>query len=298
MDRGVYPVLQMPLDEDENIDPAVLAKEIDWLIDLGSSGFVLAMVSEVLRFTSEERRAQWQLTLKLIDGRAPLVVSIGAESTVVAVTQAQLAESDGASLLMATPPAIFPATSSEIYSYYRAIAQAVQIPLVVQDASNYLGQPLPIELYERLLNEFGTTKIQFKPEAIPVEDRVRAIQQVTRGEGQVFEGQSGMDLLDTHPLGLVGTMPGSEIVWAIKALWDALEVQDLPRATEIHAGIKRLIAFQSSLDAYVAVEKYLLVKQGIFSTAKQRGPVGVVLTAETKLSIDQVFEELVAIVSK
>lgn len=298
MDRGVYPVLQMPLDEGENIDPVVLAKEINWLIDLGAAGFVLAMVSEVLRFTSEERRTQWQLTLKLIDGRAPLVVSIGAESTVVAVKQAQLAELDGASLLMATPPAIFPATSEEIYSYYRAIAQAVQIPLIVQDASNYMGQPLPIELYERLLGEFGTTKIQFKPEAVPVKDRVTAIQRVTQGQSRVFEGQSGMDLLDTHPLGLVGTMPGSEIVWAIKALWDALEVQDLPRATDIHAAISRLIAFQPSLDAYVAVEKYLLVKQGIFSTTKQRGPVGIVLSAEMKLAIDKVFEELVEIVAK
>ena len=288
----------MPLDQDENIDPVILAKEINWLIDLGVAGFVLAMVSEVLRFTSEERRTQWQLTLKLIDGRAPLVVSIGAESTVVAVKQAQLAESDGASLLMATPPAIFPATSEEIYSYYRAIAQAVQIPLVVQDASNYMGQPLPIELYERLLNEFGTTKILFKPEAVPVKDRVIEIQRVTGGQSRVFEGQSGMDLLDTHPLGLVGTMPGSEIVWAIKALWDALEVQDLARATDIHTAISRLIAFQPSLDAYVAVEKYLLVKQGIFSRAKQRGPVGVFLSAETKLAIDQVFDDLVRIVAK
>ena len=288
----------MPLDQDENIDPVILAKEINWLIDLGAAGFVLAMVSEVLRFTSEERRTQWQLTLKLIDGRAPLVVSIGAESTVVAVKQAQLAESDGASLLMATPPAIFPATSEEIYSYYRAIAQAVQIPLVVQDASNYMGQPLPIELYERLLNEFGTTKILFKPEAVPVKDRVIEIQRVTGGQSRVFEGQSGMDLLDTHPLGLVGTMPGSEIVWAIKALWDALEVQDLARATDIHTAISRLIAFQPSLDAYVAVEKYLLVKQGIFSRAKQRGPVGVFLNAETKRAIDQVFDDLVRIVAK
>lgn len=297
MERGVYPVLQMPLDQNENIDPEVLAEEINWLIELGVAGFAVAMVSEVMRFTSEERRAQWQLILKLIDGRLPAVISVGAESTVVAVQQARLAESDGASLLMATPPAIFPATSEEIYAYYRAITDAVQIPIVVQDASNYMGQPLPIELYERLLNEFGTSRILFKPEAVPVKDRVSEIQRVTKGQGQVFEGQSGMDLLDTHSLGLVGTMPGSEIVWAIKALWDALEAEDLPRAKDIHAGITRLIAFQPSLDAYVAVEKYLLVKQGIFSSVRQRGPVGVALSTETKQSIDKVFEDLINIVA-
>jgi dihydrodipicolinate synthase/N-acetylneuraminate lyase len=92
-------------------------------------------------------------------------------------------------------------------------------------------------------------------------------------------------------------MPGSEIVWAIKALWEALEAEDLPRAKDIHAGISRLIAFQFSLDAYVAVEKYLLVKQGIFSSVRQRGPVGVILSTETKQSIDKVFEDLVNIVA-
>jgi len=298
MSRGIYPVLQMPLNTDQNIDEAVLANEIEWLIDLGVSGFAVAMVSEVMRFSSEERRAQWQLILKIINQRLPLVVSVGAESTAVAIRQAKLAEDDGASLLMATPPAIFPATSEEIYSYYRLIVQSVQIPVVVQDASNYMGQPLPIELYEKLLNEFGVERIQFKPEATPVKERVAEIQRIARGAAKVFEGQSGMDLLDTHPLGLFGTMPGSEIVWAIKALWDALEAGENARAVSIHEAISRLIEFQQTLDSYVAVEKYLLVKQGIFTSTIQRGPVGTVLSDATKVGIDAAFENLLRVVAE
>ena len=298
MSRGIYPVLQMPLNTDQNIDEAVLANEIEWLIDLGVSGFAVAMVSEVMRFSSEERQAQWQLILKIINQRLPLVVSVGAESTAVAIRQAKLAEDDGASLLMATPPAIFPATSEEIYSYYRLIVQSVQIPVVVQDASNYMGQPLPIELYERLLNEFGVDRIQFKPEATPVKERVAEIQRIAGGAAKVFEGQSGMDLLDTHPLGLVGTMPGSEIVWAIKALWDALEAGEDARAVSIHEAISRLIEFQQTLDSYVAVEKYLLVKQGIFTSTIQRGPVGTVLSDATKVGIDAAFENLLRVVAE
>lgn len=298
MSRGIYPVLQMPLDTDQEIDEAVLAQEIEWLIDLGVSGFAVAMVSEVMRFSSEERRAQWQLILKVVNHRLPLVVSVGAESTAVAIRQANLAEGDGASLLMATPPAVFPATSEEIYSYYRSIVRTVQIPVVVQDASNYMGQPLPIELYERLLNEFGVDRIQFKPEATPVKERVAEIQRIAQGAAKVFEGQSGMDLLDTHPLGLLGTMPGSEIVWAIKALWDSLEAGEKARAARIHDAISRLIEFQQTLDSYVAVEKYLLVKQGIFTSAMQRGPVGVVLSDATKAGIDSAFENLLKVVAE
>ena len=297
MSRGIYPVLQMPLDQDENIDVVALTQEINWLLDLGASGFAVAMVSEVMRFSSEERREQWKLVLKIINSRVPLVVSVGAESTAVAVRQAKYAEADGASLLMATPPAIFPATSEEIYTYYRSILEAVTIPVVVQDASNYMGQPIEVSLYERLLAEFGPERVQFKPEAVPVKDRVVAIQKAASGMAKVFEGQSGMDLLDTHPLGLFGTMPGSEIVWAIKALWDALEAGNLQRGQEIHEAISVLITFQTTLDAYVAVEKYLLVKQGIFTSVRQRGPVRIILDDVTKTKIDEAFENLQRVVA-
>ena len=297
MSRGIYPVLQMPLDQDENIDVVALTQEINWLLDLGASGFAVAMVSEVMRFSSEERREQWKLVLKIINSRVPLVVSVGAESTAVAVRQAKYAEADGASLLMATPPAIFPATSEEIYTYYRSILESVTIPVVVQDASNYMGQPIEVSLYERLLAEFGAERVQFKPEAVPVKDRVVAIQNAAGGSAKVFEGQSGMDLLDTHPLGLFGTMPGSEIVWAIKALWDALEAGNLQRGQEIHEAISVLITFQTTLDAYVAVEKYLLVKQGIFTSTRQRGPVRIILDDVTKTKIDEAFENLQRVVA-
>ena len=288
----------MPLDDNENIDPVALGAEIEWLIGLGVEGVVLAMVSEVMRFNSEERRAQWQLVLEFLKNRIPLVVSVGAESTSIAVGLAKLAALDGASLLIATPPASYPATSDEIYSYYRAIVEAVNIPIVVQDASNYMGQPLPMELYERLLSDFGTERIQFKPEAKPVRDRVARLQEITQGKAQVFEGQSGMDLLQTHELGLVGTMPGSEIVWAIAPLWQALEAGDIEKAKLIHQGISRLIEFQQSIDAYVAVEKYLLVKQGIFTSVKQRGPVSIVLSEAIKSQIDAVFRELQIVVKE
>ncbi len=296
MNRGIFPVLQMPLNELEEIEPKELRREIDWLISFGVEGVVLAMVSEVMRFSFEERRHQWQLVLEILEGRLPLIVSVGAESTRVAVKLAKQAASDGAAMLIATPPATYPATSDEIFSYYEAIVESVAIPVVVQDASNYMGQPLPMELYERLLEKFGTERIQFKPEAKPVRDRVARLQGITGGEAKIFEGQSGMDLLETHELGLVGTMPGSEIVWAISKLWNSLESGDFESAKQIHQGISELIEFQQTIDAYVAVEKYLLVKQGIFTSARQRGPVSTILSESTKAGIDRVFEKLISMI--
>ena len=146
---GVFTVLSTPFNDDDSIDFATLKKECDWLITQGVNGFVLAMVSEVLRLSAEERK---QLTAKVCEfssGKIPVVASVGAESSKIAVELAKAAETDGASALMATAPVAFAATSDEIISYFQTIIESVSIPLIIQDASNYVGQPLDISLYVR-----------------------------------------------------------------------------------------------------------------------------------------------------
>ena len=124
------------------------------------------------------------------------------------------------------------------------------------------------------------------------------LRDASNGRALVFEGQGGVDLLDTYPIGIVGTMPGAEVPWALVALFKALKEDDWDRAKSIHTPLAKLISYQTTLDAYVAVEKYLLVKQGIFTSARQRGPVGFILTNEMKLEIDVAFDQLKAAVDK
>jgi dihydrodipicolinate synthase/N-acetylneuraminate lyase len=295
---GVFNVLQTPLTETDEIDEAVFAREIEWLLECGIDGAVLAMVSEVLRFSAEDRRKQWQLVLKLIDGRIPVVASVGAESTYIATSLAKWAEIDGAAAVMATPPSAFATLSNEIKDYYVAIIESVKIPVIVQDASNYLGQPLDISLYVDLIDKYGAERVQFKPEAKPVKERLEMLRDASGGRALVFEGQGGVDLLDTYPIGIVGTMPGAEVPWALVALFKALKEDNWDRARSIHTPLAKLISYQTTLDAYVAVEKYLLVKQGIFTSTRQRGPVGFILTNEMKLEIDVAFDQLKAEVDK
>ena len=289
---GVFNVLQTPLTETDEIDEAVFAREIEWLLECGVDGAVLAMVSEVLRFSAEDRRKQWQLVLKLIDGRIPVVASVGAESTYIATSLAKWAEIDGAAAVMATPPSAFATLSNEIKDYYVAIIESVKIPVIVQDASNYLGQPLDISLYVDLIDKYGAERVQFKPEAKPVKERLEMLRDASGGRALVFEGQGGVDLLDTYPIGIVGTMPGAEVPWTLVALFKALKEDNWDRARSIHTPLAKLISYQTTLDAYVAVEKYLLVKQGIFTSARQRGPVGFILTKEAKIEIDAAFDDL------
>ena len=295
---GVFNVLQTPLTETDEIDEAVFAREIEWLLKCGIDGAVLAMVSEVLRFSAEDRRKQWQLVLKLINGRIPVIASVGAESTYIATSLAKWAEIDGAAAVMATPPSAFATLSNEIRDYYVAIIESVKIPVIVQDASNYLGQPLDISLYVDLIDKYGAERVQFKPEAKPVKERLELLRDASVGRALVFEGQGGVDLLDTFPIGIVGTMPGAEVPWALVALFKALKEDNWERARSIHAPLAKLISYQTTLDAYVAVEKYLLVKQGIFTSTRQRGPVGFILSDEMKVEIDVAFDQLKAAVDK
>jgi 4-hydroxy-tetrahydrodipicolinate synthase len=289
---GVFNVLQTPLTETDEIDEVVFAREIEWLLECGIDGAVLAMVSEVLRFSAEDRRKQWQLVLKIIDGRIPVVASVGAESTYIATSLAKWAEIDGAAAVMATPPSAFATLSNEIKDYYVAIIESVKIPVIVQDASNYLGQPLDISLYVDLIDKYGAERVQFKPEAKPVKERLEMLRDASNGRALVFEGQGGVDLLDTYPIGIVGTMPGAEVPWALVALFKALKENNWDRARSIHTPLAKLISYQTTLDAYVAVEKYLLVKQGIFTSERQRGPVGFILSTEDKIEIDAAFDDL------
>jgi len=294
---GVFNVISTPLDNSDEIDQKILKQEIDWLIKCGSNGAVLAMVSEVLRFSASERRKQWQLSLEYLSGRIPLVVSVGAESSAIAVGLAKDAQKDGATAVMATPPSAFVASADEVKNYYQRIIEAVDITVIVQDASNYLGAPIELETYVELIDKYGDERVQFKPEAKPVKDRLTQLNKISNNRARVFEGQGGIDLLDTHPLGVKGTMPGAEVPWAIVGLWNALEKKDLSTAKAIHTPLAKLISYQTTLDAYVAVEKYLLVKQGVFVNTNQRGPVGFKLDVQTKSKIDLAYSELAAAIT-
>jgi len=294
---GVFNVISTPIDSNDEIDQQMLKKEIDWLIKCGSNGAVLAMVSEVLRFSASERRVQWQLSLEYLSDRIPLVVSVGAESSAIAVGLAKDAQKDGATAVMATPPSAFVASADEVKNYYQRIIEAVDITVIVQDASNYLGAPIELETYVELIDKYGDERVQFKPEAKPVKERLTQLNKISNNRARVFEGQGGIDLLDTHPLGVKGTMPGAEVPWAIVGLWKELENKDLKSAQAIHTPLAKLISYQTTLDAYVAVEKYLLVKQGVFINTNQRGPVGFKLDQDTKDKIDLAYNELAAAIT-
>lgn len=287
---GVLPVFQTPFLDDESIDEATLEAEIEWLYGAGADGVVMAMVSEVLRLDLDERRRLAELACRFGRDRGAVVISVGAESAVVAERLARHAEDAGATATMAIPPVSVAVEEGELLRYYERVVRATTIPLVVQDASGYVGRPMSIAMQARLLDEFGPDRIYFKPEATPIGPRLSALRDATDGRARIFEGTGGIALLDSHRRGIVGTMPGADLIKGIVALWRALESGDEAGAYRLSLPISSLVAVQQSLDAFLAVEKHLLVRQGVFRNAIVRGPVGYSLDEETRREVDRLFD--------
>jgi 4-hydroxy-tetrahydrodipicolinate synthase len=288
---GVLPVFQTPYHADESIDFDTLRQEIDWLFAQGVDGIVLAMVSEVLRLASDEREQLAAAAVRFAAGRGVVVISVGAESGLVAERYTRHAQDSGADAVMAIPPVSIALAEDELQSYYERIVRASSLPVIVQDASGYVGKPMSIEVQARLLRDFGD-RVLYKPEAAPIGPRLTALLEATSGRARVFEGSGGAALVDSFRRGVVGTMPGAEIIDAIVALWRALLADDAARIDRISSPIVELVSLQTSLDAFLAVEKYLLVKRGVFANALVRGPVGYSLDEATRGEVDRLFDKV------
>ncbi|NNE93808.1 MAG: dihydrodipicolinate synthase family protein [Verrucomicrobiales bacterium] len=298
---GVLPVFQTPYfgDGSEAIQFQTLRKELDWLFECGADGVVMAMVSEVLRLSSEERETLAVAACTAArDHNGACVISVGAESSVLAERYACHAERAGATAVMAIPPVSVAVDEAELDAYFRRILDAIGLPVIVQDASNYVGEPMTIEFQAGLMNEFGAERVMFKPEASPFGPRLSALHEATDGKAKIFEGSGGIALIDSHARGITGTMPGADLIRALVPLWQALEAGESEIAGKIHSDLEPLLSLQNTLDSYLAVEKHLLKRQGIFENELVRGPVGFRLDDETRAEIDRLFDALLETISE
>lgn len=289
--RGVLPVLHTPYHDDYSIDYDTLGAEADFAYYMGADGIVFALASETLRLTQNERFAVAEYLGKRNADRGSFTMSVGAESNVSAAQFARQAESAGASALMAIPPLSVSLGEVALRGYYAAILGATTIPLVVQDASSYVGKPMSAEFQTRLRLEFGE-RVYFKPEAPPVGPVISALNAATNGEAKIFEGSGGTMLAENYRRGITGTMPGTDLIDAIVALWRALERGDDDKIYAISPLIGAILAMVHSLDGYLAIEKYLLYKRGIFKNRLVREPVGFTLDPPALAEIDRLYERL------
>jgi dihydrodipicolinate synthase/N-acetylneuraminate lyase len=292
--EGVLAIAHTPFTDDDRIDAAALARAVDWSFAVGADGIGTGMVSETLKLTADERVELPRLLVEAAGGRGPVFAAVGAEGTKQAVAFAVAAERVGCDAVMAVPPLSARPGVEQLTDYFRAVADAVQVPVIVQDASGYVGQAIPMGVYVKLLERYGPDKILFKPEAAPNGPNISALRDATGGAARIFEGSGGVFLIDSFRRGIAGTMPGMDLLDGVVAVWRALRGGDEETAYGVYFPVCAIVSLQlqAGLDGFLAVEKYLMVKRGLFPFARRRGPYGWELDAETAAEVDRLFDRM------
>ncbi len=294
--RGVLPIVHTPFDTNDQIDWESLEREIDWAFESGANGCCTGMVSELLRLSEQERCELTQRLPGLVRGRGVVVASVGAEDVDQTVQNARQAEAAGCDAVMAIPPTSGELSDQQTLAFYVALASAIEIPVIVQDASAYVGRAIDLQVYVQLLDQFGPERIFFKPEAMPLGTNLSRLRDATERKARVFEGSGGISLIDSFRRGIAGTMPGMEFLPSIVAIWKALQNGDDETAYRLYWPLCALVAIQlqAGLDGFLAIEKYVMVKQGLFATAMRRGPLTWEMDPETEAEVDRLLVRLQA----
>ena len=149
--HGVFPYLVSPMDAEGRVRTDVLGQLSDDLIKAGVHGLApLGSTGEFAYLNRRQRTAVVQATVEAADGRVPVVAGVASTSTVDAVAQAKSYEKLGATGILAILEAYFPVKDAQVESYFRAIADAVDVPVVIYTNPQFQRSDLTLDVVARL----------------------------------------------------------------------------------------------------------------------------------------------------
>ncbi len=274
MYSGVFPIAPTPFDADGDLDLAGQARVVDFLIDAGVDGIcILANYSEQFALTDDERDRLTVLILDRVAGRVPVIVTTSHYSSRVAAARSRRARELGARMVMLMPPyhgATIRATEEATVAFFRAVAGAVDIPLLIQDApvSGVALSPAVLARLARDIDGVRYFKIEMPGAAARLRELIERAGPALEGP---FDGEEGITLLPDLDAGATGTMPSSMIP------------DVLGRVVRLHAGGRRdeaaalyerylpLITYENRQCGLLAT-KALMKEGGIIASEAPRHP--------------------------
>lgn len=270
---GCIPILCTPFDAHDNVDASGLRAQIDWVLAEGASGVAtLALASEGYKLTEQERDEVTALVVDHVAGRSPVVVSADGAGTAVAVDRAVRAARIGADALMVLPPYLVKPAPAALFDYYTRIGDAVDIPVMIQDAPQLTGVSMAPSLWAQI-RRASPNVCYVKAEGTPQGSTISAAIEQSDGLLRVFCGWGGLGILDALERGAIGSMPAANFTRdfaGIHAAWDA---GDRKRARDLlDAALPYSVWAMQSLDHSVTSTKFELVRRGIFADDRLRQP--------------------------
>lgn len=274
MQKGIFPMLPTPFNIDKDIVWEDLTKLIENQISMGAHGIsALGLGGEASFLTNDERRAITEHIIKVVRGRLPVIVGVGAATTQDSCNLADHAASNGVTVIMLAPRPIKTQTQDDLFEYFTEVSKAASgIEVMLQDAPEYLGIDINSELMKRLSDEIENIAY-IKSEKTPVSNTIYDLKQIfaQRNIG-LFGGQAAVGFFELLESGGTGTIPGCEATSILVRIWDEYVIKkDNNKALEIFEKVLPFFVFEmQSLEMFIKCTKTVLLRKGLLSSNETR----------------------------
>jgi 4-hydroxy-tetrahydrodipicolinate synthase len=291
--EGVYSVLPTAFTSAGDLDDGSLRKVIDLFVDAGVNGVTaLGVTGEVARLDDSERRRVLDVVTGHVAGRIGVVAGTTAEGTRTCINYCRHAKDAGATAVMVSPPRMPKLNSDAVLRHFHALAEAVDIEIVVQDyppISGYAMEPVLLARIAKEIPRARTIKLEdpptpFKTSRILSEaDKIGGVDDL-----RIFGGLGGVFLLEELLAGATGAMTGfafPEILVQIVGLFRAGRVED---AADVFYRAVPLMRFEFQEGIGMAIRKEVLHRRGALASPVTRAPAAL-LDKTTRDALDRVM---------
>lgn len=287
--EGVFSVLPTPFTPGDEIDHDSLRRVIDLYLGAGVDGVTaLGVTGEAARLSERERGEVLATVLSYVAGRVPVVAGATAEGTTLCLERCRAARAAGACAVMVGPPRMPKLNSEAVVGHFAALAEAVDLPIVVQDYPPVSGYAMEAALLVRIAREIPNART-IKLEDAPTPFKTARILEKAEGmELRIFGGLGGVFLLEELLAGATGAMTGfayPEILVEIVRLFRAGRRAEAAEIFYRHVALMRF-EFQEGIG--MAIRKEVLRRRGAIAHAAVRMPA-VRLDASTREALDRVL---------
>lgn len=267
--EGIWPIVSTPFTGNGEIDLAALSKLVRFLTTTGVSALTLfGFGSEAYKLADAERMQLLEVARES-SGSLPLILTVNDHATQVAVERARTYASHGASALMVLPPYFQAPSVAARMEHIRAVAEATDLPLIVQVATPITGQGFPAADLAGLAATIPTLQYVKVEEAEPVR-YVRALHELGAQRPRPVLGYGGRALPQLAGLGVHALQPGDALAEYYVRLWETrLDPASLRR---LYTPVLEVQDTGGTLETLVVANKHLLMKRGLLRHDHCRAP--------------------------
>ncbi|MBE9606996.1 dihydrodipicolinate synthase family protein [Acetobacteraceae bacterium H6797] len=273
--KGVFPVVPTIFDERGALDLEGQKRALDCMIDAGSNGLcILANFSEQFVLTDDEREQVMKVSLEHVAGRVPVIVTTTHFATAICADRSRRAQEMGAAMVMIMPPyhgATFRVPEAAIYDFYRAVSDAISIPIMVQDAP-VAGTPLSVPFLARMAKEIENLayfKIEVPQAAMKLQALIEAGGSAIEGP---WDGEEAITLMADLDAGATGAMTGGGYPDGIRQITDAYFAGDREGAMDAYQRWLPLINYENR-QCGLAAAKILMKEGDVIRSETVRAPL-------------------------